>query len=687
MANIKNVSIFLLAVLIAVLVSTQIVVDVRAHTSHDNITEDALKGEFTPEALKEIIKANEGQDAVLSPPPDNERRHFDRKLGEDHGVAFNRSKTYILEELNEMETKLSGSPSNADVRAALQAFGRLLHTLQDLTSHSNYITLSAEDQAKVFEAILDCTKQPPAPLQLTSYLTITADILEKLWCGYRIDTPSHGKEGLDDNPTAVDAAKNLTRRMETEVEKRIGKDKKDLMKKWKPPVKTNYGIPSGGGGYWPGGNSYSPPKCVWGPAPQVPILTTDGYLPLSITIPVANQFGLPLFISPQGMFDENILNQIIALGPKFVTMVGENDTVLPLYKECFDALGIVNVLLKGDYQDMSVGLYNLFNDERMGQIPIICDYSHPILSKSTTPIYVSNITGFELLGEVRFRNVALISNYGTAKTLAEVAVHLYPELVTYDVTQEASEVYAFIDVVKQSAQNGYVSPEALQGAVDSYLYPIEYIAIPEIVDAYPLSESTGIPVTVNVEIAFSKPMNKVSVQQAVTISPCVDFEFSWFESIAVLIPQKLDYGTTYTVTIKTTAEDLGGNHLTDIFRITFTTTSGVCFIATAAHGTPMAEEIQILRNFRDEYLLTNPVGEALVGLYYRVSPPIAEFITEHPSLKPIVRVVLVPAVAMSTVALNTTPAEKIAIIGLVALVSVALTAWATRRRGRGVEYT
>ena len=103
-----------------------------------------------------------------------------------------------------------------------------------------------------------------------------------------------------------------------------------------------------------------------------------------------------------------------------------------------------------------------------------------------------------------------------------------------------------------------------------------------------------------------------------------------------------------------------------------------CFIATAAYGTPMAGEIEILREFRDEYLLTNPLGQALVDLYYRVSPPMAEFITEHPSLKPIVRAGLLPAVAMSVVAVNTTPAEKAAILGLLALVSVALAVWATR---------
>ena len=107
---------------------------------------------------------------------------------------------------------------------------------------------------------------------------------------------------------------------------------------------------------------------------------------------------------------------------------------------------------------------------------------------------------------------------------------------------------------------------------------------------------------------------------------------------------------------------------------------GVCFIATAAYGTPMAEEIQILREFRDEYMLTNPLGRAFVDFYYRVSPPIAEFITEHPSLKPIVRAGLVPAVAISTVVVNTTPTEKAIIIGLLVLVSVAIGIGVTRRR-------
>ena len=48
---------------------------------------------------------------------------------------------------------------------------------------------------------------------------------------------------------------------------------------------------------------------------------------------------------------------------------------------------------------------------------------------------------------------------------------------------------------------------------------------------------------------------------------------------------------------------------------------------------------------------------------------------------------LLPAVTIITVVVNTTPAEKIAIAGVMMLVSVALAVWARRRRDIGVEYT
>ncbi len=48
---------------------------------------------------------------------------------------------------------------------------------------------------------------------------------------------------------------------------------------------------------------------------------------------------------------------------------------------------------------------------------------------------------------------------------------------------------------------------------------------------------------------------------------------------------------------------------------------GGCFIATAAYGSYLDPHVQILRNFRDEYLLNNRPGRVFVRLYNHYSPP------------------------------------------------------------------
>ena len=63
-----------------------------------------------------------------------------------------------------------------------------------------------------------------------------------------------------------------------------------------------------------------------------------------------------------------------------------------------------------------------------------------------------------------------------------------------------------------------------------------------------------------------------------------------------------------------------------------------CFIATAAYGTDTAEEINILREFRDVVLLPSSLGTEFVSLYYEISPPVAEVISQHDSLRTAVKV-------------------------------------------------
>jgi hypothetical protein len=66
-----------------------------------------------------------------------------------------------------------------------------------------------------------------------------------------------------------------------------------------------------------------------------------------------------------------------------------------------------------------------------------------------------------------------------------------------------------------------------------------------------------------------------------------------------------------------------------------------CFIATAAYGTPTAEQIDVLREFRNVVLLQSSAGSKLVALYYRLTPPIADFIAGNGFLRTLVRQFLV----------------------------------------------
>lgn len=74
---------------------------------------------------------------------------------------------------------------------------------------------------------------------------------------------------------------------------------------------------------------------------------------------------------------------------------------------------------------------------------------------------------------------------------------------------------------------------------------------------------------------------------------------------------------------------------------------GDCFIATATYGSPFHPDVEILRDFRDTYVVRCKLGRALVNYYYKYSPFIAELIVKNKALKVAVRVTLFPLVAFS----------------------------------------
>ena len=86
-------------------------------------------------------------------------------------------------------------------------------------------------------------------------------------------------------------------------------------------------------------------------------------------------------------------------------------------------------------------------------------------------------------------------------------------------------------------------------------------------------------------------------------------------------------------------------------RSTSEVAGGGCFIATAAYGSDMNRHVKILSEFRDRYLLTNPIGRGILEGYYRFSPSVASYLHKHPLARAIVRYALVPITGIAYISL------------------------------------
>ncbi len=105
--------------------------------------------------------------------------------------------------------------------------------------------------------------------------------------------------------------------------------------------------------------------------------------------------------------------------------------------------------------------------------------------------------------------------------------------------------------------------------------------------------------------------------------------------------------TEYTVGIRA-IDDC--KNASDIASITFTTPPrfvgevDACFVATAAYGSALANDVAALRHLRDSVLRRTVLGELFVESYYTFGPPVAGFVGESELLRATARSALQPLV-------------------------------------------
>ena len=101
-----------------------------------------------------------------------------------------------------------------------------------------------------------------------------------------------------------------------------------------------------------------------------------------------------------------------------------------------------------------------------------------------------------------------------------------------------------------------------------------------------------------------------------------------------------------------------------------------CLIATATFDSPLSPQVQQLREFRQGNIYSTASGTqfmtAFNAWYYSFSPVVANFIDDHPSTKPPMRIILTPLMGiltlakMSFTALTDHPDIAVIVTGLVA---------------------
>ena len=95
---------------------------------------------------------------------------------------------------------------------------------------------------------------------------------------------------------------------------------------------------------------------------------------------------------------------------------------------------------------------------------------------------------------------------------------------------------------------------------------------------------------------------------------------------------------------------------------------GGCLIATAAYGSEMAPQVQLLREIRDNQLMNTESGSAFMGtfneLYYTFSPTIADMERESPLFKEAVKLGLTPMLSSLAIMENAESESEVLGLGL-----------------------
>ncbi|MGE0549601.1 MAG: fibronectin type III domain-containing protein [Kofleriaceae bacterium] len=145
----------------------------------------------------------------------------------------------------------------------------------------------------------------------------------------------------------------------------------------------------------------------------------------------------------------------------------------------------------------------------------------------------------------------------------------------------------------------------------------------------------------------SDPINEANFLTEGSIDPHPAFAMGGPGSAELFTIEGLLPETSYSVGIRAFDDCRNSGPLTVI---NFTTPErqvgevDACFVATAAYGSTLAADVEMLRHYRDSLLKKTALGELAIETYYTFSPSIAGIIGESELLRETTRAALTPIV-------------------------------------------
>jgi hypothetical protein len=98
------------------------------------------------------------------------------------------------------------------------------------------------------------------------------------------------------------------------------------------------------------------------------------------------------------------------------------------------------------------------------------------------------------------------------------------------------------------------------------------------------------------------------------------------------------------------------------------TSEGGCLIATATYGSEMSQQVQQLRELRDNQLLQTASGTQFMAMfndvYYSFSPIIADYERENPLFKEAVKIAITPLISSLSLMENANSESEVLGMGL-----------------------